>query len=121
LYKNEKPIHGAEEVFVTEIFDRRSVRKGDWKILWSNPPWGEKGWELFNIAVDPGERNNLAKVNPEKAEELLNAWRDYGQRNGVITVDDYYMGWTNAMSHFKWLPPSMREDQEQSKSQDREK
>lgn len=119
LYKNEKPVHGAEEVFVTEIFDRRSVRKGDWKILWSNPPWGEKGWELFNIAVDPGERNNLAKVNPEKAQELLNDWRDYSQRNGVITVDDYYMGWTNAMSHFKWLPPSMRESQEQNKNREK--
>ena len=108
LYKNETPVHGPDDVTALEILDRRSVRKGDWKIVWSNPPWGEKGWELFNVVDDPAEAHNLAVSNPEKLEELLALWRDYVERDGLILLDDYYMGWTNGKSHFTWLPPSMR-------------
>jgi len=52
-----------------------AVRDGDWKLI----EWFEDGQlELFHLADDPGERNNLATTNPAKARELhakLVAWR----------------------------------------------
>ena len=51
---------------------RIALRKGDWKLLRYNvskEPQGE--FELYNIAKDPGEENNLAQENPEKMQELI--------------------------------------------------
>ncbi len=52
-----------------------AVREGDWKLI----EWYEDGsLELYNIAHDLGERNNLAARHPETARTLLDklaAWR----------------------------------------------
>lgn len=48
---------------------------GDWKLL--DFP-GEKRIELYNLATDPGESQNLATECPEDRDRLLaklNAWR----------------------------------------------
>jgi arylsulfatase A-like enzyme len=51
-----------------------AVRSGDWKLI----RFYEEGIsELYNLAEDPGETNNLAESHPEKARELeskLDRW-----------------------------------------------
>lgn len=53
-----------------------AVRSGDWKLI----EWYEdKRVELFNLAEDLGEQNDLAAANPEKAKALLDqlhAWHE---------------------------------------------
>lgn len=44
-----------------------AIRDGDWKLIdyyWKKSP------ELYDLAKDPGERNNLADKHPEKVAEL---------------------------------------------------
>lgn len=56
-------------------FPASVIRKGDWKLI-EKLDTGEI--ELYNLAVDPGERNNLALTHPARRNELLadlNAWR----------------------------------------------
>ncbi|MCC7267166.1 MAG: sulfatase-like hydrolase/transferase [Caulobacteraceae bacterium] len=43
------------------------VRAGDWKLQVTERP--DKDW-LFDLSVDPTERNNLAQAHPEKVAEL---------------------------------------------------
>lgn len=44
------------------------MREGDWKLIWRTPL--PAAVELYNIAQDPSEKNNLASQNPEKVTEL---------------------------------------------------
>lgn len=51
-----------------------AMRDGNWKLL----EYLEDGRiELYNLADDIGEGNNLADTNPQKAEELLNKLRKW--------------------------------------------
>jgi len=112
LFDHDESVHGADEVMVWEIFDRRAVRKGDWKIVWINKPWG-KGigeWALYNVTDDPAEQNDLADARPEITNGLIADWDAYVEKNGVITVDGGIdFGWTNRKSHYTWLPKSLRD------------
>jgi arylsulfatase len=77
-------VHPADQVDGWELWGHRSVQKGDWKIVWDAREGEDARWMLFNIAEDFGERSDLAESLPEKFEEMLAAWRQYEERNGVI-------------------------------------
>ena len=53
-----------------------AIRKGDWKLI----EWLEDGsLDLFNLAEDVGEKNNLAEAMPDKAKAMrseLHRWRE---------------------------------------------
>lgn len=58
--------------------DDYGIRKGDWKLAWNDGrPTGTRKVELFNLAEDPEERNNLAVQQPERSQvlqDLFDAW-----------------------------------------------
>lgn len=56
-----------EVVYDIEPF-RAAVRKGNWKLVWQATLPSRV--ELFDLAADPGEKNNLAEQNPQKVAEL---------------------------------------------------
>ena len=45
-----------------------SVRSGGWKLIYNR--WGRTG-ELYNLAQDPGETQDLVDLHPEQARQLL--------------------------------------------------
>lgn len=49
---------------------RQAVRAGDWKLIRQNISSGSPTHELYNIAEDPHEDNNLINEYPEKYKEL---------------------------------------------------
>jgi hypothetical protein len=57
----------TEVVYNVETF-HGAVRNGDWKLVLRAPLPAKL--ELFNIAEDPSEKNNLGGQNPEKLQEL---------------------------------------------------
>lgn len=59
----------------------RAVRRGDWKLVAKGPA---AKWELYNIASDRIEANDLAKQYPERARELAKAWEAYAERTRVL-------------------------------------
>ncbi|RMJ05783.1 Arylsulfatase [Marinobacter litoralis] len=70
-----------------ELFGRSAVRMGDWKIRLLEEPYGPGEWQLFNLAEDPAETNDLASKEPEKLNQLLAEWDKYIKRNGVIVAN----------------------------------
>ncbi|MCC2652448.1 MAG: arylsulfatase [Microvirga sp.] len=77
-------VHPQDQVMGLELFGRAYMRKGDWKLVWINRPWGSGDWELYNLAEDPHESRNLSKENPQKFSELMESWKQYQEKNGVI-------------------------------------
>lgn len=77
-------VHPADYVLGEELFGNRSLRQGDWKLLWTEPPVGSGRWELYNLADDPGETRDLAASRPEIVTRLQALWDGYVKTNQVV-------------------------------------
>ncbi len=77
-------VHGEEPIAAWELFGRRSVREGSWKLVWTTAPYGPDGWELFDLASDPGEINDLAESEPARLQNMIGLWESYVEDNGVV-------------------------------------
>lgn len=62
-----KPSPRTEVIYNVEPF-RGGVRQGDWKLVWRTIL--PSSVELYNLADDPYEQNNVAAANPDKVAEL---------------------------------------------------
>jgi arylsulfatase A-like enzyme len=56
------------------IGQRAAIRVGDWKLLRNTRRGQGDQWELYNLAEDISESNNLAEAMPERRAEMLAAW-----------------------------------------------
>ena len=85
-------VNGAQEelsrrALVFELMNKRVVRQQNWKLVLQPKPVGTGQWQLFNIAEDASEQNDLSEQYPQKVAELKSFWQDYVQENGVIIPD----------------------------------
>lgn len=74
----------TEDYIATELWNGRSLRKGNWKIISAPKPIGTGEWQLFDLENDPGERHDLAQTHQDKLNELLVDWSEYVEENNVI-------------------------------------
>lgn len=76
-------LHGKNMVRGPIYFEHqgnRAVRDGNWKLV--APLDGD--WELYNMARDRTETNDLAQIYPERVLEMSKAYENYASRNRVI-------------------------------------
>lgn len=86
-------IHGADEVFGWELFGQRAIRQGDWKLVFVSKPNGSGAWELYNIANDPQERNDVSAQHPKIVSGLHKHWADYQKEMGIILEEQVVSPW----------------------------
>ena len=55
----------------------KAVRQGDWKLVSEKSKSGNPRWELYQMADDPTELNDLASQYPEKVGELAKLWKQW--------------------------------------------
>jgi arylsulfatase len=53
-------------------------------MTWMTAPYGTAAWQLYNLAKDPVEANDLAQQEPAKLAELIKEWDAYVQSNKVL-------------------------------------
>jgi hypothetical protein len=63
----KKPAPRTEIVYNVEPFCA-GIREGDWKLVWRTPLPATV--ELYNIAPDPSEKNNVAAEHPDIVASL---------------------------------------------------
>ena len=62
---DRKPIH---LLFAKD----RGLRDGDWKLV----SFQSKAWELYNVANDRSELNNLAAAEPDRLQSMIRTWTE---------------------------------------------
>ncbi len=89
-----------EKAFCWELYGRMGVRKGNWKAVKYDAPYGTQDWELYNLKSDPGELKNLSESNSQKLEELKAAWHQYAEEYQVTLPSEK----TAYGTHDFWRP-----------------
>jgi arylsulfatase len=77
-------VHPPDTVTGWELFGKRAIRKGDWKLLWEPEPYGPGSWQLYDLSVDPTESDDLSGAEPETLQQMIGHWERYVEENGVI-------------------------------------
>ncbi len=70
-------VHLPDAAHGWELFGRRGLRKGEWKLGWMESPYGQSEWQLYNLREDIAEQYDLAAEQEEKLEELVADWEEY--------------------------------------------
>jgi arylsulfatase A-like enzyme len=62
---------------------QRAVRRGQWKLAdWRDfEAKTQSGWQLFDLAADPGESRDVAAQHPALVRELSAAWEKWNTAN----------------------------------------
>jgi arylsulfatase A-like enzyme len=71
-----------------------AIRCGDWKLIhnghlsanYTGPIPAEHTFELFNLADDPYEKNDLSGKNPQKLEELKRRLKFYADNAAKANI-----------------------------------
>ncbi|TWD82555.1 arylsulfatase [Kribbella amoyensis] len=75
---------GVEHDLFWEHIGNAAVRSGDWKLVREY----EGAWELYDLAADRSESNDLAAEHPERVEDLAAKWQAWADSIGVIPYGD---------------------------------
>jgi len=83
-------VHDAHEGMGWELFERKAYVKGKWKILRLPAPFSTGEWQLFDLAKDPGEVNDLSRQFPATRDSLINDWLQYAKANELFDHRGHY-------------------------------
>ncbi|QXC59637.1 arylsulfatase [Aquihabitans sp. G128] len=81
----------TNELQYFEMGGSRALVAGTWKAVQKHTqrvPYDDEAWELYDLAADPSECDDLAAAQPEKLAELIDLWWAEADRHGVLPLDD---------------------------------
>jgi arylsulfatase A-like enzyme len=80
----ERP-EAPHEALYWRFGPQKAVRKGRWKLVdWRDfEAKRDSGWQLYDLATDPGESNDLATAHPARVAELRAAWDAWNGHNAA--------------------------------------
>ncbi|MCA8988728.1 MAG: arylsulfatase [Planctomycetaceae bacterium] len=79
-------LFGGKEVAEPEYLfwehqGHKAIRSGRWKLVTARGP---EPWELYDLATDRSELQNVAEQNPQIVARLATAWQKEALRQGVV-------------------------------------
>ena len=78
-----------------EMSGSRALVAGHWKAVCRHihgTDFDADQWELYDLSADWSECDDLAARRPEKLAELIELWWSEAERNGVLPLDDSFVG-----------------------------
>ncbi len=83
-------VHSPDVPFGYELSGNAVLFKGDYKLVRNLPPYGNGAWQLYNIATDPGEVEDLSAAQPERFAQMQADYADFAKTNGVLPMPEGY-------------------------------
>ena len=80
-----------KEIQYFEMGGHRGLWHDGWKAVTRHQArmsFDDDVWELYHVAEDPSECNNLADEMPGKLQEMIDRWWDEAEAHGVLPLDD---------------------------------
>jgi arylsulfatase len=84
-----------------EMLSCRGIYHDGWKAVAFHPlaamyddgldpdaPYSEDRWELYHVAEDLSETNDLADQEPERLQQMIDLWWEEARRNDVLPLDN---------------------------------
>lgn len=84
---SDQDVHAEDAAFGLELYGKKSLRQGRWKLLLEPLPFGSGKWELFDLQADPMESNDLSIERPQLVEQLTQEWERYAATVGVVSIN----------------------------------
>jgi len=78
------PARSDTRVLFWEHVGNKGIRIGDLKAVQEHG----KAWELYNLAKDRTETNDLSELIPSMLKPMVRAWQDMADEYGVVEWDD---------------------------------
>ncbi len=105
---------GHDEIYF-QFASCRALRKGDWKLV----SFYRKKWELYNMATDRVEQNDLADKYPEKVQALSARWHELAVHTDKLPAKQGKPVSAEASPHRRgdWHKPQLYKDWEMPKFQ----
>jgi arylsulfatase/uncharacterized sulfatase len=83
-------VHPDDEPIGMEAAGSAALWKGAHKLVKDLPPYGDGQWRLYDIVTDPGETRDLKQSEAARFDELLEDYRRFAAKVGVLEVPDGY-------------------------------
>lgn len=84
LVEKRDLLYDTDEALVWELFGNRAVRKGNWKLVSLQRPFGDGLWRLYDIERDPFEHHDVSEKAPWRVKELIKEWEAFERANGIV-------------------------------------
>jgi arylsulfatase len=98
---DEGVVEGRHTTQYFEMLGSRGIYHDGWKAVTFKPlghmygdgldpdaPFEDDVWELYHVADDPSECDNLAAAQPEKVQELVELWWEQARAYKVLPLDN---------------------------------
>lgn len=71
------------DILYWEHIGNKAVREGDWKLVGRDDPMDLENWELYNLANDRSELDNLASEHSVRVRSMANAWIQWAEETDL--------------------------------------
>ena len=90
ITRAEASVREPDEIVAFETAGNVALFMGDYKLSRNRPHYGDNQWKLFNIAIDPGETQDLSATQPELFERMRQYYQDWADEVGALDVPEGY-------------------------------
>ncbi len=90
IQRSEALVREPDDIVAFETAGNVALFTGDYKLSRNRPSYGDNQWKLFNIAIDPGETQDLSSTHPQRFQRMRELYQNWADDVGALEVPENY-------------------------------